>query len=174
MFFAAGSSRTVGASVRKLRLLATLLLGFIGCGYGPHDRITFDPCQPLEIRAPADASPNERESIVQAIALWNRLGVARLTTDESVAAPVVPIIFQLAAPAFFGVYEDRVGEIFINRQITLAHARAVIIAHEIGHAFGLEHVEKDQRASVMNKGNADTEPTQEDGHRLAALGVECK
>ena len=51
--------------------------------------------------------------------------------------------------------------------------RAVTIAHEIGHAFGLLHVSVDDDASVMNDGNLVTEPNGFDVDALRSLWGAC-
>ena len=48
-----------------------------------------------------------------------------------------------------------------------------VIAHELGHAFGLFHVPASERISLMNPGNLTTPPTTADQAALAALWGSC-
>jgi len=72
-----------------------------------------------------------------------------------------------------GVYDDERGVVFINRKITEGHGRAVTVAHELGHAFGLPHVVESERASLMNPANTSIEPTGDDVAALRALWGNC-
>lgn len=109
---------------------------------------TFDPCA----FAIEDAS-----GVGDALALW---GLASVD-----GAPAIALVFEDAAPAFHGYYDDEAGVIYINSRITEPHALAVVIAHELGHAFGLPHVEG--KTSVMNRGNLSTVPTDDDRASIA-------
>lgn len=157
------------AIVRRLsRIILSLaaLLALCGCsspGDGVID-VTYDLCAPVAIAPAADATPDEIAAIDDAIAMWRRAGVWALARDSRAAA--LPVHFEVASTAFLGVYEDEAGEIYINRKIADPHARAVTVAHELGHAFGLLHVARDARASVMNTHNTAVEPTAAD---MAAL-----
>lgn len=71
------------------------------------------------------------------------------------------------------MYWDSQGEISIGRDKLGADDYAVAIAHELGHAFGLQHVAKDERPSVMNVGNLETVPNEQDGAALRALWEMC-
>ena len=115
----------------------------IGCAGGDStiDR-TFDPCAFSIADAPG---------VEDALALW---GVTASGADR------IELVFEDAAPAFHGFYDDEAGVIYINQRITDPRARAIVIAHELGHAFGLPHIE-DVR-SVMNRGNLTIEPTVDD------------
>jgi predicted Zn-dependent protease len=48
-----------------------------------------------------------------------------------------------------------------------------VIAHELGHAFGLVHVSPDTRPSVMNPGNTTVAPNDGDRAALEALWGTC-
>lgn len=79
--------------------------------------------------------------------------------------------FDEAAPPFHGLYDDSEGVIYINRGIIDERTLSIVIAHELGHAFGLLHV--DDRESVMNPGNLDTPPNAADQAAIEALWGAC-
>ena len=135
--------------------------------------VTFDPCSPVVVEAGESATPAERESLRAGIAMWNDIAGTALLTEAPAGVPRLPVLFERAAPAFHGIYDDEVGEILINRELGDHHGRAVTIAHEVGHAFGLWHVEASQRTSVMNAGNIVVEPTMEDVDRLTDTWGRC-
>ena len=89
------------------------------------------------------------------------------------SAPQIPILFEDAPLLYFGRYEDETVQLYINRRLTDASQRAVTIAHELGHTFGLEHVAADERDSVMNSGNRTIVPTAEDADAVRALWPTC-
>jgi Zn-dependent peptidase ImmA (M78 family) len=133
--------------------------------------VIFDVCEPLVVAPAADASAEEIASIDVALDQWNRLGESRLTRDETAGAARLPIEFEPAASAFHGLYDDEVGVVFVNRNLTDPHQRAITISHELGHAFGLWH--DDARPSVMNPGNLSIEPNAGDRDALTALWGDC-
>jgi Matrixin len=137
------------------------LLALVGCGAGDTtiDR-TFDPCT-LAIDA-AGANDVQRAAIADALVMWD------LTPGEGTP---LAMTFENAAAAFHGVYEDEVGIVRINVQITDPRALSIVIAHELGHAFGLPHI--DGRASLMNRGNLTTSPTAADFDAVSALWGLC-
>lgn len=133
-----------------------------GCAHRGDDTIdlTFDPCAVAP--RPDAGTPAQLAGITDALALW------QLMPDQTVP---LEVRFEDAAPSFFGVYDDEAGIVFVNRRITEPHALSVVIAHELGHAFGLPHV--DGRPSLMNPANSQTEPTAEDRAALVALWGTC-
>ena len=114
----------------------------------------------MTVDAQADAT--QRAGIEAALALW------QLAPGDG--API-PIVFDDAAEAFHGHYDDETGVVLINRKITEPRALAIVIAHELGHAFGLPHV--DGRASLMNRGNLSVAPTADDFAAVSALWGSC-
>ena len=94
-----------------------------------------------------------------------------LTRDDHGDAQRLPISFEKAMPAFYGVYRDDEGAIVINRLLVEPRARAVVIAHELGHAFGLWHQEA--RRSVMRAGNTELPPSPGDAVLVEALWGAC-
>lgn len=140
------------------------------------DPVHFDPCQPLALLADAALTPAQASGISAAIELWNGRAASRLLLARAgevpAGVPTVPIHFQAAAAPFHGLYDDARGRVFINLDLT-DHAQAIAIAHEVGHSFGLEHVDAARRTSLMNPGNLDVEPTEGDIEALAERWGGC-
>jgi hypothetical protein len=120
---------------------------------------TFDPCA-LAITATGDAT--QMAGITDALALWG------ITPGEG---EPLEVRFEEAAPAFHGFYDDERGIVLVNQRITDPKALAVVIAHELGHAFGLPHI--DDRASLMNRGNLAITPTDDDRALVTARWGSC-
>lgn len=153
------------------RCLLLTLLVTAACGGDPGPApSTFDPCTPVVLVPAADASAAERASIAAAIAAWRGCAGVALTLDEVEGAPHVPVVFRSASLAFLGIYER--DTVVVNRELTDDAARAVVVAHELGHAFGLVHVE--DRASVMLPGNLTVAPGAVDEQALAKLWGACR
>ncbi len=129
------------------------------------DPIVYDPCAPV-IVAPVEAlSPTQSAAVGEAIALWRAVGVTALTLDDSAGTQRVPLWFKDAPEPFHGVYEPRTGEVGINLKMK-DRMLAITVAHELGHAMGLPHVEKAERSSVMNPSNGTVAPTPHDERQL--------
>jgi hypothetical protein len=162
------------------RWLWFVLVGVAACGRGGDALldITYDPCEPVVVEVATDASSDELASVEDALAMWRPNGVARLSSELAGAAgdgdaQRIPLGFEDAAPLFHGIYRDEVGDVVINRRLTDRRARAVTIAHELGHAFGLWHVDRELRVSVMNEANLEVEPTTEDAAALIETWGSC-
>jgi len=140
----------------------------------------FDPCSPLQIALSSSVTDAERAGVDAAIAAWN----ARLPTqiaasaDEALyrqtprADDVLPIEFATK----FGLraaYFDKTGVIIVSSELLAPEEFGVAIAHEMGHAFGLPHVDPSVRPSVMNVGNTTLAPTVEDATEVATLWPSC-
>jgi predicted Zn-dependent protease len=63
--------------------------------------------------------------------------------------------------------------VLINRDLVDRTALAIVIAHELGHVFGLVHVAATTRLSLMNPGNVVTPPTDADQRALEAMWGAC-
>lgn len=132
--------------------------------------IVFDPCSPIQLTI-VDATTQEAAAVEEAVTMWQSvtptgLVVAAEATNEQ---PVLPVRFEAAAPMFYGIYRDERGDIVINH--SLEYGYGVVIAHELGHAMGLDHISG--RTSVMNEANRDAPPNAEDAALLQSLWGSC-
>lgn len=150
-----------------MRRLAVLFVTCLAaCSATAPDAVAFDPCQRTEVSA-TGASADQLASIDDAIARWQALGVQLARSD----AGAIAIEFRAAAPALFGAYED--ATVVVNAAITDPDARAIVIAHELGHALALVHVAPVDVVSVMNPGNLSEPPNAADAAALVARWGHC-
>jgi len=147
-----------------------LCAGCAGSSGGTTIATKFDPCDPPNVVADPTASDVQAEGTAGALVLWQGHGVA---ASSSSTAGTIEVRFQHAAPVFRGFYDDHAGVIYVNDDLVDPSTLAVVIAHELGHAFGLYHVNPDLRLSVMNPGNVTVTPTDEDQHTLEASWGVC-
>lgn len=158
-------------------ILSLALLG--GCAGGPQDttlEIVSDVCEPTAVIAPADATEAQLASIDEGIAMWGRLGFDRMVRADGAlltGGQHIEVVFDDAAAFFHGLYDDEHGVVYINRALSDDHQRSVTVAHELGHAFGLLHVARDARVSVMNPDNLVVEPNDGDAAELVTLWGVC-
>jgi hypothetical protein len=151
-------------------LRALGLLALAACG-GPADStidLTHDPCAPLALVS-ANASEIQTSGIEAAQDLWRDHGAPSIGLR---AGATVEVKFETAAGAFHGLYDDQAGMIYINNDLVDEPTLSIVIAHELGHAFGLFHI--DDRPSVMNAGNLTITPNDADREALQALWGHCE
>ncbi len=160
----------------RIRALCAVVLGW-GCtggdDGGPVPALA-DPCAPVVLVPAADATDGERTAIADAAAMWGAAAATRmeLAGDEvGSGAQPIPIRFASAPLAFLGAYEVERSDVVVNRDIADGQTRAIVIAHELGHAFGLAHV--GGRESVMNAGNTTVRPNAGDAAELVARWGTC-
>lgn len=132
-----------------------------------------DPCAQLALTAPA-ATAAELDGIAAARGLWRDRGVSAFDPAPAPAPQPIAIRFDDAAEVFHGVYDPESATIVINRAITDHATLAIVLAHELGHVFGLAHVAAVTRVSAMNPGNLVTPPTDADQRTLEALWGACR
>jgi hypothetical protein len=157
----------------QLRAVLFLCTTLIACGSSQGGdstaATTFDPCSPLSVLA---AMPNQvqQDGVAAAAQLWRVDGAPGVGIAGGTS---IDVHFQTAAPMFHGLYDDRAGEIYINEDLVDVRTLSIVIAHELGHAFGLQHVSPDVRPSVMNPDNLTIAPTAEDRQALESLWGAC-
>ena len=137
-----------------------------------------DACAPLAITTAA-TTPTEQAGIDGALALWRDHGVSAFdaaTPAQPAAVPAaeIDIEFADAAATFHGVYDPAADRVLINRDLTDPATIAIVVAHELGHSFGLVHVPPAARLSLMNPGNLATPPTDADQQAVEALWGRCR
>ncbi len=151
--------------------MSAALLGACVSNEGPTTiELTHDACAPLSLVADA---PTELQSaaLQGGQDLWIDRGAPALGRR---AGATLEVRFESASPAIRGLYDDHEGVIYINSELTDPRVLSIVIAHELGHAFGLVHVPASDRASLMNPGNTSTPPTADDQAEIEALWGTCQ
>lgn len=174
----------------SLSVFLLFLLFICGCAKAEPDNfidIVFDPCDSISIDAQAISTDEQYQAIQDSIRMWNDLLGASiklhvpgpysefpLTKNVFLedADRTIPVVFDKAAEAFRGYYDDENGVIYINDRLAKENI-AFTLAHEIGHAFGLFHIEEDVRISVMNHGNMTIAPNLDDAADVEKLWGRC-
>jgi hypothetical protein len=147
-----------------LRTPGVFCLALAGCaGADTFLDHTFDPCGSLRIEGRDD-------TVEAALELWRAHGAV---LDDAPDAPLLVVEQVEGPPDIYGYYDDEAAILYLNTRVTDPTARAIVVAHELGHAFALDHVDAASRASVMNRGNLTIAPTAGDGDALAAIWGAC-
>jgi len=166
--------------------LGLLLLAGASCGQpsaSPSDAasVVFNPCLPLALVPDSAATADELQGIAAGLALWNTAAGTQLSLATGPAGagdaspttgPSLPIHFQAAGAPFRGLYDPIDVDIFINSDLSGSPV-PIVIAHEIGHSFGLVHIPDSERASLMNASNMTVPPTPADVATLAVAWGRC-
>lgn len=159
-----------------MRGIALLLLALFGSGCTERieafERV-YDPCASLVLVPSGDMSEGERASVADAVQMWGAVADVGLTTDDSLPEARRLEVEMVQTAAYLGFFDDAAGNIRLARRVDDRHARAVVLAHELGHAFNLFHVPASKRRSVMNEGNWEVEPTAGDAEALARKWGGC-
>lgn len=152
-----------------------LVLGIApACSSEERVETVYDPCSPLTIVVEDGVTAEELGGIEGAIALWNAVLPTQIAIGSGPKAPdALPIRFEPGEPFYRGIYWDATGDISIARDRLASGDYALAIAHEMGHAFGLLHVAKTERLSVMNVGNLAVPPTEQDATLVRARWDTC-
>lgn len=166
---------------RVVLLLAFVVVAVTGCSEGAPAGIqtVFDPCQALIIDIDVEANADQRGSVETGLGMWNTRADAALALpaslpdDDVTQPPRIPLYFDRAGTAFHGFYDDVEGIVYVNDGIVDDRARSLTVAHEIGHAFGMVHVDPDDRPSLMNPGNLSVGLTEADVATLVDMWGAC-
>lgn len=133
----------------------------------------YDACQPVQVALAAGTTEAQSVAVSAGLAFWNHRAGTRLALVDPGESPDLVLRFQKASLASLGFYDPDAAVISINSGIADPHDMAVTVAHEVGHALGLQHVGTGERGSVMNPGNRTIEPTEDDIVALAAIWGPC-
>jgi len=156
-----------------------MLVALAACGGSDHSEyVARDPCAALAITAVSPTAV-ERDGVSDALALWRAHGVSAFDAAPADAGATAPaaaleIRFDDAAATFHGAYDPASDRVEINRDLADRATLAIVIAHELGHVFGLVHIAPTARISLMNPGNLITPPTDADQRALEALWGACR
>lgn len=136
--------------------------------------LIFDPCAPLVLEPGKGAGEEETAIIEDAIELWGEVATieARVAGDAADGARSLPVHFDDDV-WYYGRFHDGAGHLEVASWLEDPDTMAIVLAHEIGHAYNLYHVDPDDRPSVMNAGNLDVPPTARDGQELRSLWGSC-
>lgn len=157
-----------------MRSLPFVFFGSLVACHAGDDTIdnVHDACAPLRLVTSEPPTDAQASGITLAIESWRAVGVGALeTSSANAASAAVELRFERAAPAFRGLYDDETGVIYVNSDLRDPRTLGIVIAHELGHAFGLPHV--DTPDLLMTPANVTTPPTAEDHAALVARWGTC-
>jgi len=151
-------------------IVAAFALCACGASEDPGEiELTHDACSPLSLVATA---PTDAQSA--ALRGGQQVGTEAGVPALGQVGATIEVRFDSSNPAIRGLYDDKTGVIYINSELKDPRVLSIVVAHELGHAFGLVHVPESERKSLMNPGNIATPPTVEDQAALAALWGTCE
>jgi hypothetical protein len=159
-------------TLSQRNLIGLIALALTACSSSSPDGpgVVYDPCN-AAVRVQGNAA--QEAAVGAALALWNAAAGLDLALDAT-AAPTkkrIPAVFEDTA-VFHGFYDDQHGVVYLNERLG-ASTQTIVAAHELGHSFGLVHVERSERPSLMNPGNLDIGPSAEDAAALLPLWGKC-
>lgn len=151
-----------------------LLVSVSACAADTTVDVMYDPCSPLTISVAPDLGADEASGVQAAIEAWARVLPVAITIGTGPRADaVLPLHFETGDTFYRAMYWDKQGTISISRDHLAPAEYGIAIAHELGHAFGLLHVDPDERPSVMNVGNVEVAPNEADAAAVRALWTSC-
>jgi hypothetical protein len=155
-------------------MLAAAACAACGDPQASESALAHDACARMAVTT-STATPAEQAGIDGALVLWRDRGVSAFdAAPPGELAAAIDIQFADAPAAFHGVYDPAANRVLINRDLTDPAPIAIVIAHELGHAFGLVHISPAARLSLMNPGNLMTPPTGADQRAVEALWGHCR
>lgn len=157
-----------------LRTYLAAALALSACATNQDVETTFDPCSPIAI-AVDSAHAEDVDAVTAALDAWGRvLPVQATATTGAPVSGELAVRFLDGEQPVRGIYWDAIGVVEISRDMLAPSTYSVAVAHELGHAFGLVHVDAGERPSVMNVGNTTIEPTPEDAALVLAKWASCR
>lgn len=165
-------------TARLLRNSLFVVAGGLGllsaCATDESVDTVFDPCADLRIAVSSDADPGDAAAVDAAMAEWSRVLPVSYELVEDTSPDVLRVRFSSGDSYFRAIYWDAVGTVEISRDRLAAADYPLAVAHELGHSFGLLHVDPAVRTSVMNVGNLSVSPTAEDAAEVSARWDSCR
>ncbi len=159
-------------TLSQRNLIAVIALAASACSSSSPGApgISYDPC---DAAVRTEGSADQRAAVDAALALWNAVAALDLAADAAAppAKKRIAVVFEDTGP-FHGFYDAEHGVVYLNERLE-PDARPIVAAHELGHSFGLAHVDPAERASLMNPGNLDVPPTADDAAALWARWGKC-